>query len=92
MCRACGIEKPIGDFNKSATNLSGYEYQCRECRRKRGRELYHAKKEKANEVAGKYANLSARELQAQVSELLSELRTRGFEIKCTLSFTQFKEL
>lgn len=38
-CHKCKINKPVSDFNKDRSNRNGHQGTCRECQRKRLREI-----------------------------------------------------
>ena len=40
ICTACKLSKPLSEYNKNRSRKDGRQSRCRECDRKRGRELY----------------------------------------------------
>ena len=48
VCTKCGVEKPLGEYNKKKRGKHGVESQCRDCRKQYGRQYRKDNKEYVN--------------------------------------------
>lgn len=88
VCKDCGRELPIENFQRQAKSRDGYMHICKECKSKRvltgvakDKDISPslAIKEKLNENMQKVVSLTI----AEDKELVAELRSRGWDVKCT---------
>lgn len=92
-CSKCECEKPITEFYQNRTTPDGYDLYCKECRK-----AANAKSDKAKTPAvsvslnPEYNGTSDRELQSQAKALLNELRARGWQVECSISYVYTKAL
>lgn len=93
ICKKCGRELPLAQFNKNARNRDGHQSECRQCTSAYIRE-YNKRKRAYKEQNTlpthsqnpKFADKTPRELQQEMREFKNELIARGFnvEVKCTI--------
>lgn len=95
-CSKCGIEKPLTDFYKDNARPDGLSCYCKQCRK-----IMNAQRDRRKKVDVAVASVSLnpdfkgipdRELQSQAKVLLNELRARGWQVECSISFLQTKTL
>ena len=86
VCKDCGRELPIDKFGKAFRSKDGYNHICRECKGKRMAGV-RRKEEEVPEVSP-HMQKTIERVQMTLSqcddlELVTELRERGWDVKCT---------
>lgn len=84
-CKKCQRVLPVTEFGRNKKNQGGLQYECKDCRNKYGRELYHSKFG-GNEVPMRHRHLPDNPgiLTPLTDEQMVEaLRNHGWTVVCT---------
>ena len=96
ICTRCKKELPVTQFNRSSASSTGYASACKSC---------HAEAVKISRIKRKtlpppdlstanpkFADVQSRTLIAQIREIVTELKARGYSYKGELTYLQVIKL
>lgn len=90
-CSKCGRELPLTEFYKKKDTKDGLQYYCKSCQNQERKEQTKKRKPLREHVLctnEKFINLTPRELIADMRELITELKARGYSYEGKLTYTQ----
>lgn len=88
-CTKCGRLLPVSEFGACKKNKDGLHYECKDCRNKYGRELYHSRyggEEKKERQRGAVVDNNvepAKPAMLTDEEMVDLLRAHGWTVTCT---------
>lgn len=79
VCKKCGKEKPLTEFDRGYKYKDGYNTECKECRRIRGRERYAKKKSRMPSAENTKKLKKMKELQSLLGKTQAVTTDKGIQ-------------
>ena len=91
-CSRCKKDLPVSDFYKSSRSSTGFMSVCKSCRAEIDRASRLKRKcltpPDLSSTNPKFADMQSRSLIAQLREIVTELKARGYAYKGELTYLQ----
>lgn len=90
-CCKCGRTLPVSEFHRKTASKDGLQDMCRSCKQDYRKEQA-AKEAGLTGLSPEFAGIADRVLHERAKSILNELRARGWQVECSISYLYNKNL